>query len=152
VTRDLVAKLTDFGIARRPESDLTGPVEIMGTPAYMAPESFASTLTDHRADIFSLGTLSYELLVGKRPFVGETIPQLAEMIRSGCPEAPTKVVPEFPPALQYVLSRMLKKRPEWRYQSATELIADIDAFLDGRLPGHDGLSDKVHRFFFRDWA
>ncbi|MBT3374838.1 MAG: protein kinase [Lentisphaerae bacterium] len=154
VTRELIPKITDFGIARRPLSELTGPLEILGTPAYMAPESFVSSATDHRADIFSLGTLFYELLVGNRPFEADNIPQLARKITDELPVEPRKIVPDLPPLLQQVLARMLKKRPETRYVSAQDVVKDLDAFLLGASSSAaDNLGNRLLAHVFgRNWS
>ncbi len=129
VSEELVPTITDFGIARKPFSELTGKLEILGTPLYMAPEAFVSAHTDPRADIFSLGALFYELLLGQPPFTGDTVPQLARRIRRTLPTEPRKLVPDLPFALQQILARMLRKRPDKRYQAAAELVHDLDAFL-----------------------
>lgn len=154
VTQELIPKITDFGIAKRPLSELTGPLEILGTPAYMAPEAFVSSATDHRADIFSLGTLFYELLLGTRPFEAGNIPQLARKITDELPREPRKLAPDLPPLLQQILAHMLKKRPEARYLSAQELVKDLDAFLLGASSGApDSLGNRLLAHVFgRNWS
>jgi len=154
VTQELIPKITDFGIAKRPLSELTGPLEILGTPAYMAPEAFVSSATDHRADIFSLGTLFYELLIGTRPFEADNIPQLARKITDELPCEPRKLAPDLPPLLQQILARMLKKRPEARYLSAKEVVKDLDAFLLGASSGApDTLGSRLLAHVFgRNWS
>src|SRR5438105_2215889 len=67
-------KILDFGLARVSHSDMTGTGAILGTPNYMAPEQIRGQRVDARADIFALGTVFYELLSGRRPFVAELIP------------------------------------------------------------------------------
>jgi serine/threonine-protein kinase len=155
VNKDLCLKLIDFGIAKLPESHLTLGSEIMGTPIYMAPEAFDSTHSvDFRADIFSIGVLTYELLLGQRPFQADTIPALADEIRRQSPVEPRKLMPELPVPVQYVIGMMLKKNPASRYNTVEDLIKDLDAIVnDNPL-----LSTAHHRFwslselFAKDWT
>jgi len=128
---ELGAKLTDFGIARTPDSVLTMTADVFGTPAYLAPEAFLSAKVDHRADIFSLGVVAYELFLGVRPFSGDSLAQLLYEIRMTPPTPPREIDGDFPLALQNIVLRMLKKRCEDRYQSAEEIVADLDAFIAG---------------------
>ncbi len=130
VTPDRVVKITDFSIARIPESMLTGKHDLMGSPGYMAPESFNSSRVDHRADIFSLGLLSYELLVGRHPFGAGSLYKLALQIQNDQPESPTSVDPDFPRPLDPILTRMLEKTVERRYQSAGDISRDIQSVID----------------------
>lgn len=127
--RDGIVKLTDFGIARLPNSELTQIVDILGTPAYMAPESFTSPIVDHRADIFSLGVVAYEFLLGKRPFVADTITGFHRRVQRDRPQEPVAIDPLFPMKLQYILGRALKKNPDLRYGCVGEMIRDLDMFI-----------------------
>ena len=121
VTPDVQVKVTDFGIAKLPDSDQTLTYELIGSPAYLSPEGFTSSRIDYRADIFSLGVLAYELLLGRKPFVADSISRYAHLIQYELPEAPTKLDADFPPQVERVLARMLKKSPEDRYDSAAEI-------------------------------
>ena len=123
------AKLTDFGVARLPESDLTLDTHIVGSPAYMAPEAFTTSHVDERADIFSLGIVTYELCLGVRPFGGESSETIAVQISTQRPRAPRRLDPSFPPALESVLARMLKKHPEDRYARAAEVEGALETCL-----------------------
>jgi serine/threonine-protein kinase len=152
ISKTMDAKIIDFGIAKLLDSRLTLPFQVMGTPAYMAPEAFLSAEVDHRADIFSMGVLAYELLVGRRPFGGESIPVLAGQIRTMAPQDPRRFLPNFPPGLQDILARMLRKQPDSRYQSTQEVLEDIDAFTAG-APAlrHAHGNGFFGRLFSRDW-
>jgi len=123
VSRNLHAKLMDFGVARIANSSLTLAAEIIGSPAYMAPECFgAKDEITERADIFSLGVLSYELLTGIQPFAGDTVMQLIDRICSFRPVAPRILNSDIPQGIQDVLARMLAKRAEERFAEVGEVI------------------------------
>ena len=125
-------KITDFGICHILDSTLTMADEMLGSPAYMAPESFvASKTTDAKSDIFSLGVISYEMLTGVRPFEGATLPQIMKSVMNRKPEAPTKLNSEIPPWLQDLLAKMLNKNPDKRFQSASEIIKSVNYHLSG---------------------
>jgi len=123
------AKLTDFGIVHVLDSSLTATDSILGTPAYMAPEGFDSIKkVDERSDIFSLGIVAYEALTGHYPFSLVSIPGAIDSIRKERPPEPMKVNPRIHPLVQVIIGNMLEKNPERRYQSASEIIRDIDEF------------------------
>ena len=123
LTRDLEVKVTDFGIAKMPDSSMTMTYELIGSPAYLSPEGFNSSRVDSRADIFSLGVLAYELLLGRKPFVADSISRFAHLIQNEKPEAPSRFDPDFPVAVENVLASMLKKDPDERCQTA-EVVRD----------------------------
>ena len=151
---NLVAKITDFGVARLPESDMTVDSDLMGSPAYMAPEAFATPQVDHRADIFSLGVVAYELLLGRRPFGGESLATLATQIPAAKPVAPHVLDPGLPPALEPILARMLKKKPKERYARASEVEHDLAACLSSGLRPAS-LWERGNRVLLRmssDWS
>ena len=129
VVQDLTVKLTDFGIARLPNSELTLPGQFLGTPAYFSPEGFSAISVDSRADIFSLGSVAYELFAGKKPFIGETFLNSATLIQCENPVEPRKLKPGLPLVLQSILAKMMKKDPDERYQGAADLVRDLDACL-----------------------
>ncbi len=122
-------KITDFGIARLPNSDLTLTREVFGTPNYLSPEAFLTAKVDQRSDIFSLGVLAYELLLGSRPFVADNLPMLALVVQTKRPVEPRLLDPTFPHALQKILAKMLKKNPRFRYQTADAVLQDLDSYL-----------------------
>lgn len=123
------AKLTDFGIARLSDSELTRTGSSVGTPAYMSPESLGNPRVDHRADIFSLGAVAYEFLVGERPFQGDSVAAICYAVCRERPMEPRRIDAGFPMPLQRILGRMLAKSPDERYQSCDLLISELDAFL-----------------------
>ena len=133
VGKDGRAKVTDFGIAYLASSSrLTATLEVLGSPSYMAPESFTGVRDiDHRADIFSLGVLAYELLVGRRPFQATTIPGVINEITSTRPVAPSTIDSDFPLAVQNVLAQMLAKEPGDRYQNTAHIVSELAHIIKG---------------------
>ncbi len=145
-----LVKLTDFGIARLPDSRITKTRNIMGSPAYMSPEAFVSAQVGPQSDIFSLGSLAFELLVGCLPFDGETIQQLAKQITGEPALDPRQVKPDFPLPLQRILRRMLRKDLAKRYPTTTELIKDLDEYLSG-TPHSPTLWERVTGPLRSEW-
>lgn len=124
-------RLTDFGVAHIEDSSLTIENELVGSPAYFAPEACVKGgLTDERSDIFSLGVLAYELLVGHRPFYGETVSQIMKAITSEKPIPPRRLNPEIPPEVETILGKMLAKNKTTRYQKAADIVNSIGAYRD----------------------
>jgi serine/threonine-protein kinase len=122
-------KITDFGIARISSSELTHSGAAVGTPSYMAPEQYAGGAIDHRADLFAVGVMLYELLTGARPFRGETIETLAYQIVHAPHLPPRHHQPSLPARLDAVLATALAKQPSARYSSAAELARGIAAAM-----------------------
>jgi serine/threonine-protein kinase len=130
ITEDMIVKITDFGICHIADSSLTLVDEMLGSPAYMAPESFdASKKVDARSDIFSMGVLSYEMLTGVRPFTGDSVPQIMEEVKSRNPQPPTKLNPEIPLWLEDIMAKMLAKNPDRRFGSCGEISKAINRHL-----------------------
>src|SRR5438552_5045033 len=128
------AMVTDFGVAKAlsassnaEHAGLTSLGVALGTPAYMSPEqASADPSVDHRADIYSLGVLAYELLTGQPPFAGRTPQNLLAAHVTEAPEAITRRRASLPPALAALVMRCLEKRPADRPQSATEVVHALD--------------------------
>ena len=125
-------KLFDFGIAALRDAVTathTDLREVVGSPAYMAPEAFDSnTKVDNRSDIFSLGILSYELITGIKPFQGQNVDSMIDAICGSRPVEPCKLVPALPECVQTLLEGMLRKNPDDRFTSASEVMARINSF------------------------
>lgn len=137
------ALVTDFGVskalARSDDATLTSLGVALGTPAYMAPEQAAAEPNiDHRADIYSVGALAYELLTGRPPFVGAP----SVVLKAQVMDSPTPVTqhrPTVPPALEHVVMRCLEKRPADRFQTAEELLTQLEVLATpsaGMTPTH----------------
>lgn len=126
IVRGRHAKIMDFGIARMRVSDVkTQTGAILGSPKYMSPEQVAGKRVDHRADIFSLGVVLYELTAGTAPFAAPNMAQLMQQIAVATPLPPSAVNHSLPPMLDLIVARALEKEPDARYQSAAEMAADL---------------------------
>ncbi|HWM45237.1 MAG TPA: serine/threonine-protein kinase [Burkholderiales bacterium] len=124
------AKIMDFGLARMRLADhKTSTGIVLGTPRYMSPEQISGQPVDHRSDIFSLGIVLWEMLTGKRLFSGTEMAQVSHSITYDEHEPPTRVNPELPAMLDFVVARALKKDPAVRYQDADEMAADLHTCL-----------------------
>ena len=127
------ALVTDFGIAKA-VSEATGRHDIttagvaLGTPSYMAPEQAAAdSIVDHRADIYAVGALAYELLTGRPPFTGGTSQAILAAHVTQAPEPISKHRTAVPPPLEGVVMRCLEKKAADRWQTADELLPYFDA-------------------------
>ena len=129
VNSQLDVKLSDFGIAQLPNSDHTNLMRIVGTPYYLSPEAYNCPKVDFRADLYSLGTVAYELFTGQKPFDAENINALGFQIQSENPPNPSDIVKDFPIPLQIVLEKMMMKNVTSRYQDAASLIEDLSPLL-----------------------
>jgi serine/threonine-protein kinase len=122
-------KLLDFGVARLASGEddrLTMTGEVFGTPSYMSPEQATGEPVDARSDLYSLGIIAWELLVGRRPFAGRSFGDFVLLHATMAPQPPSKATPRqlaepVPPALDAIVLRCLAKRPEQRFASAAEL-------------------------------
>ena len=137
------AKIMDFGLARMRLADhKTSTGIVLGTPRYMSPEQISGQPVDERSDIFSLGIVLWEMLTGRRLFSGSEMAQVSHSITYDEHVPPTRVNPELPPMLDFVVARALKKDPAVRYQDADELAADLHTCL-AELRGRETRSDEV---------
>jgi serine/threonine-protein kinase len=121
ITRDGDVKITDFGVARVDAAHLTKDGHTSGTPYYMSPEQIRGAPVDGRSDIYSLGLIMFELLVGKRPFIASSLPELSLKIVQESPPDLASLRPDLPRTLISTTMRCLEKRPEDRFQSGHDL-------------------------------
>ena len=133
-------KILDFGIAKvsTTAGKLTRAGAVFGTPHYMSPEQAAGTDVDHRGDIYSLGVILYELASGKVPFDADNFMGVLSQHMYKAPPPLRSAAPpgtEISPGIEAVIVKCLAKRPEHRYQSMAELVADIDRLRAGTTPG-----------------
>ncbi len=128
VTYEGQVKIIDYGIAKAASQNTkTRENLIKGKLAYMSPEQANGQTIDHRSDIFSTGIILYELLAVKRMFEGETMHVLS-LVREAQYDPPEEVIPDLPAKLNEILRRALAKDPAKRYQSASEMLADIEEY------------------------
>lgn len=122
-------KLVDFGIARatlRRGRTRTGHQK--GKVPYMSPEQCQGHAIDPRSDLFSLGTVLYELTTGVRPFQGNSEFMVMDQIVTGDPERPSLVIPDYPRQLEEIVMRSLARAPQSRYQTAGGMLEDLERF------------------------
>ncbi|MCX6143283.1 MAG: protein kinase [Ignavibacteriales bacterium] len=123
-------KIVDFGLAKLAvQSHITRSHITGGTSAYMAPEQILGDEADARSDLFSLGVVLYEAVVGRRPFLGEHEPALFYSIVNTEPIPPSALQPGISQELERVILKLLAKEPTQRYQSAADVRADLKRFL-----------------------
>ncbi|HEX6862734.1 MAG TPA: serine/threonine-protein kinase, partial [Thermoanaerobaculia bacterium] len=125
ITADNRVKITDFGIARLDTSNLTQEGQLLGTPNYMAPEQIQGKEIDHRADLFALGVVLYEMLTRHKPFQGENLTVVSHRIVYDHFTPPKEYARDLPPGVEQVLDRALEKDPNRRYQRAKDMADDL---------------------------
>ncbi|OLD65133.1 MAG: hypothetical protein AUI47_02815 [Acidobacteria bacterium 13_1_40CM_2_68_5] len=151
ITEQGRVKITDFGVARLPGSDLTRSDQFVGSPGFMSPEQLKGSPVDGRADLFSLGVIFFQLLTGKAPFEGESVSEILYRISSQPSEPPSEAQADVSPDFDPILEKALAKDPADRYQTGQEMVGALRTVtreLDGILgpenaPGHTGESDAA---------
>lgn len=145
VTKDQRIKILDFGLAKLTQSqreyEATAPTVasatdtgvVMGTVGYMAPEQVSGEPTDHRADIFALGAILYEMITGIRAFKKPTSAETMTAILREEPRSMAEAAPETPPAMQRLVLRCLEKNAGRRFQSASDLAFALEALSDSSV-------------------
>lgn len=127
--QDGTVKVMDFGIARfARENGRTISEKAIGSVHYISPEQARGEVADERSDIYSVGILMYELLTGQLPFDGESPVAIALKQMQAEAKRPRELNPDIPEGLEEIVMRAMKKDPDLRYQSASEMLRDIDEF------------------------
>ncbi len=135
VTENKQAKIMDFGLARVTGGTLvTQEGTTMGTIAYMSPEQARGEKVDHRTDIWSLGVVLYEMLIGQLPFRGEHEQSVVYSILNENPKPVADMRSEIPKSIGQVVSKALEKDPDERYQQVEELLDDLKSISAGIVP------------------
>ncbi|MCP3755074.1 Stk1 family PASTA domain-containing Ser/Thr kinase [Streptomyces sp. TBY4] len=157
LTRSGQVKVMDFGIARAMGDSgmtMTQTAAVIGTAQYLSPEQAKGEQVDARSDLYSAGCLLYELLSVRPPFIGDSPVAVAYQHVREEPQPPSNFDPEITPEMDAIVLKALVKDPDYRYQSADEMRADIEACLDGQpvaatasmgAPGY-GYPDQGHGY------
>ena len=143
-------KITDFGLARAADdASMTQSGVIAGTPLYMAPEQAQGQKLDQRADLFSLGSVLYQMISGRPPFRGPSTLAVLKRVVEDTPRPLTEIIPEVPGWLCQIISRLHAKNPDDRFESTKE-VGDLLQYClseceQGRTPQVDVVQDKTVR-------
>jgi beta-lactam-binding protein with PASTA domain/tRNA A-37 threonylcarbamoyl transferase component Bud32 len=132
LTGDGTVKVTDFGIARAGNTNMTQTGSVLGTAYYLSPEQAQGRELTPASDLYSLGIVLYELTTGKLPFVGDTPVSTALKQVNETPVPPRQVNPNLPEPLQAIILHAMRKNPSERYQTAAEMKADLKAAAAGQ--------------------
>src|SRR5438874_4586537 len=130
-------KVADFGIARLEASEFTIVGDLLGTPAYMAPEQLSGGPIDHRTDLFATGVILFEMLTGVKPFRGKSITEIISFMERRGPEDIRALNPGVPEAMKHVIGKSVAFDPAQRYADAaafSKAVADAMAALPGESP------------------
>jgi hypothetical protein len=135
LTESGVAKITDFGLAKLldAEQGRTQSGDVLGSPSYMAPEQAAGKVRaiGPATDVYALGAILYEMLTGRPPFLGASVLETLDQVRSHAPASPQALQPRVPDDLATICLKCLEKEPTHRYPSASALARDLELFLRG---------------------
>lgn len=135
VARGGILKVFDFGLAKTMDSKVVSHAgEILGSPAYMAPEQWGDHEVDHRVDLYALGVVYYVLLTGQLPFKGRTPADFSWKIQAGRYDPIPSLVPDVPAPVCHVVTQLLERDRNHRPPHARALLADLDRILRGQFP------------------
>jgi hypothetical protein len=127
ITPNGTVKIMDFGIAKA-GGGVTNTGQVLGTPNYMSPEQVKGKTLDGRSDLFSFGVILYEMITGEKPFVGQNVTTIIYKIVNESPIAPRDLDVTVHPGLSAVVTRVLAKSPDDRYQSGAALMNDLEKY------------------------
>lgn len=134
VDTKLETRIMDFGISTSSELvRLTQTNAFVGTPRYMSPEQIQGKTVDHRADIYSIGVIMYEIFTGKLPFKATTLMEIIYAQLKTPPIKPSDVISNLPQELERIILKCLEKEPEQRYPAVRELLQDVNRLAETNL-------------------
>ena len=147
LTKDGAAKIGDFGIARRLGVDQTLVIGWFGSPLYMSPEQARDQDITPQSDLFSLGSVFYEMLAGVPPFAAKGLTGLIQKVVHEDPQPLTEVRTDVPDELWRIAKKMLEKELGKRYKTGAEIVRDLDLLLNdaGNVPLVQSDEQKIHR-------
>ena len=134
-----LVKIMDFGIAKS-GTNMTSAGQVLGTPTYMSPEQVRGRQLDGRSDLFSYGVVLYEMLTGEKPFNGQNVTTIIYKIMNEAPIPPRELDSAIHPGLSSVISKMLVKNPDERYQTGKDLLYDLENY---KSIGAEGVATRV---------
>ncbi len=148
LTSEQRVKIGDLGLAKKAEEG-TGDKAIFGTPHFIAPEQAQGKEVTHAADLYALGATFYRMVTGKTPFTGETVKDILKKQINDPHQPIREIVPDFPEDLAAIVDKLMAKKVENRYQSATKLVEDLEAFqLAHQIELAGGSGKKVKPFLY----
>lgn len=148
VTTDGHPKIADFGIAKLNQTDLTMPGQVLGSPAFMAPEQLSEESVDSRSDLFSLGVILYYMLTGYRPFQGNSTTTVCFKLVNHDPVPASALESKVPAELDEIVSRAMAKDPAERYQTGMAMASALQTLRE--RSGFTSSSDRSEQNLKRD--
>lgn len=129
VTKEGLVKILDFGLAKIADANITKTGWTLGTAAYMSPEQARAEHVDNRSDIWSLGVILYEMVIGESPFKGEKAETVIYSILNDKPKSPVSIKGDIPPTIGIIIERCLEKDRENRFSDMSELVDALNSVL-----------------------
>lgn len=129
VTKEGLVKILDFGLAKIADANITKTGWTLGTAAYMSPEQARAEHVDNRSDIWSLGVILYEMVIGQSPFKGEKAETVIYSILNDKPKSPVSIKGDIPPTIGIIIERCLEKDRENRFSDMSELVDALNSVL-----------------------
>jgi eukaryotic-like serine/threonine-protein kinase len=145
--RDGTVKVADFGIAALENEIYENNGQAVGSIHYIAPEQARGECPDARSDVYSLGVVMYEMLTGHKPYEGDSIVEIAVKHMNADPEPPHEIVPDVPPELERITLKAMSAPIDERYQSANELLRDLDAFTQAQIRAEEAAEAEQEESF-----